>query len=79
MPAILILAVYAVGRDLISCFSHHDCHCSVPDPRIDRAAKQCFDLFWFRIRSNIPVIRRPAQQAIPHTASDGVCLIARFF
>ena len=76
MTSILILAVNAICRHLITGAVHHDSYCAVLDAGVDGSAKQCLYLFRPCGSSNIPVAGFASKQGVTHTAAYRKGLVA---
>ena len=74
VPAVLILAVDAVGSDLVGLFSPHDRDRAVGNPRIDGPGKQRLYLPGQGRGGDIPVPRRLSQKAVPDASAYDTCL-----
>ena len=76
MPAVLVLTIDPVGRDLIALTVHHDRDRTMLQTGINRFAKQRFDLQWLCRSGDIPVLRRSSKHGVPHAATDCVRFVS---
>ena len=76
MPPVQIFSVHPVGGDFEGLSVHEDGHSPVFEACVDRAAEQSLDLKRKRRCRDVPVVRVPSQEAVPHAAADHKGLIA---
>ena len=77
MPAVRVLPVNSVGRDLITFSIHPDSHGTVLDPGIYSLFKDLLHLMWKRRGRDIPIIGFPAKKAVADAASHHIGLEPR--
>ena len=83
MPSVLILPVDPIACNLEGLrpsaalpSSDQNSHSAVLDSGIHRPLKKSLQLLRARRACDIPVLRRPSEKTVPHTAPDGIGLKA---
>ena len=76
MTSILVLAVNAICRHLITGAVHHDSYCAVLDAGVDGPAEQCLYLLRPCGSGDVPVAGVASQQGVTHTAAYRKGLVA---
>ena len=79
MPAVPVVPVNPVGRDLESLPAHADRHGPVLEARINRPVEEALHRLGLGRGRDVPVVGRPAEDGIPDAAAHSVGLVARVF
>ena len=76
MTSVLVLAVDPVCRHLKSLITQHNSDCSMGDSRVDCSSEKRLYFIRSRRSRDIPILRLPLENTVPHTSANYVRLIS---
>ena len=76
MSAILVCPIHPVSCHFKGILSNENRNRPMFDPCIHSSAEEPLDLFRAGGRSDIPVLRPPRQDGIPHAPAHGECFVS---